>query len=319
MSFFDLPDLENSYIIISMSKRHCNEIVKQLDERQYNNFVLYDVFGNRILPIIAAYKYNKSYMNLAQIVVTERCTLKCRKCAHGCYAVDNKSKDMPLSEVKRTADIFFSKVDYIEEFVLIGGEPLLYNDLAEAVDYIADRYFDHIGVFSITTNGTIIPKDGLLKSCSKHHVLFRISNYITAIPRLKEQYKKLCDVLENNEVEYILQKEDSIWIDYGFDYLNDPINEKRLTTRFDSCQTPCRDVRDNRLYFCVQARTVSDNLKLDELDDDFLNLTLLSGDNWKKKLLEFSVGYSKKGYLTMCHRCHGMDAINYPIPAAEQM
>lgn len=81
----------------------------------------------------------------------------------------------------------------------------------------------------------------------------------------------------------------------------------------------CRDVRGNRLYFCVQARAVSDNLHLDELDDDYLDLSLLAGDNWKKKLLEFNLGYSKKGYLTMCHRCHGMDAVNYPIPAAEQV
>ena len=36
-------------------------------------------------------------------------------------------------------------------------------------------------------------------------------------------------------------------------------------------------------------------------------------------LLEFNLGYSEKGYLDMCHRCHGIDAVNYPIPIAEQL
>ena len=67
------------------------------------------------------------------------------------------------------------------------------------------------------------------------------------------------------------------------------------------------------------ARSVSDNLNYNEGKDEYLDLDKLTGENYKKELLEFNLGYSEKGYLDMCRRCHGMDAINYPIPVAEQL
>ena len=125
--------------------------------------------------------------------------------------------------------------------------------------------------------------------------------------------------LQEYGIEYKLYDEDGYWIDYGFDYLNKDMDEEELTQTFDRCLTPCREVRGNKLYFCVMARSVSDNLHFNEGQDDYLDLELLKSDNYKKVLLEFNLGYSEKGYLDMCHRCHGIDAVNYPIPIAEQL
>lgn len=52
-------------------------------------------------------------MNVTQITVTERCTLKCKKCAHACYNVGYQAHDLDISEVYKSADMFFAKVDYI--------------------------------------------------------------------------------------------------------------------------------------------------------------------------------------------------------------
>ena len=106
---------------------------------------------------------------------------------------------------------------------------------------------------------------------------------------------------------------------YHIEYLNKEMDEKKLIETFDKCLTPCREVRENKLYFCVMARSVSDNLHLEEGQGDYLDLDKLHGENYKRELMEFNLGYSEKGYLDMCHRCHGMDAINYPIPVAEQL
>jgi hypothetical protein len=45
----------------------------------------------------------------------------------------------------------------------------------------------------------------------------------------------------------------------------------------------------------------------------------MTGKNYKKELLEFNMGYSDKGFLDMCRRCHGMKNPNAYIPAAEQV
>lgn len=309
-------------IIIAASIVNTPLIMKQLEMhmlKHEKDFWVYKEFTNYIFPIISTYYYNKSYVSLAQISLTERCTLKCKKCAHACYAVDNiTSKDPTLEQVCKSADSFFTKIDYIKEFVLIGGEPLLYRQLAQAITYIGEKYRNQIGIYSITTNGTLIPNEAVLEACKKNNVLIRISNYTRQIPHLKEKHIRLKKVLEKRGVSYALGKEESEWTDYGFDYVDREGGEELIGV-FDACKTPCREVRENKFYYCVMARSVSDNLNYHIGEKDYLDLDELDLDKDKKVLLEFTLGYSPKGYLDMCRHCNGADAKNYPIPAAEQM
>lgn len=314
-----LENAKEKTVIIAANSAHEQEICNQL-KQDHCSYYFSEGFLNRIMPLYMFFKQNILFMNLAQICVTERCTLKCMNCAHACYAVDRHAEDMVLEDVCQSADIFFSKVDYIYEFVLIGGEPLLYADLAQAVQYIGERYRNQIGTFSITTNGTILPKKELLDCCQKYGVLIRISNYTKSIPVLQDQYEKLQRLLIEAKVSYNLGKSDEEWWDYGFTNYIDEREEKEIIRKFDLCATPCRETRNGRLYFCVMARTVSENLGYHIGEEDFLDLTSLpDGALGRKILLEFNMGYSEKGYLSMCRRCHGSDSKNYTVVAAKQM
>lgn len=317
-----LNEEKNIAIVIAMSVQNSRDVVNQLKEKglkETKDFYLFDEFYETILPIITTYYFNKSFMKLAQITLTERCSLKCKKCAHACYNVDHTAEDMPLFEVYSSADSFFTKVDFIYEFVLIGGEPLLYNNISKAITYIGERYRGQMARYSITTNGTIVPTEDVLEACRKYQVSFRISNYSKAVPRLRESHKKLMNALDKYGIDYVLAPEDGNWIDYGFEYLNKEFDEKKLIESFDSCLTPCREVRGNKLYFCVMARSVSDNLHFNEGKEDYLNLDELEGKDYKRELLEFNFGYSEKGYLDMCRRCYGMNGTKHLIPVAEQL
>ena len=315
--------LKDGCIVIAATKKNTEAIARQLEEhllQQRVDFWLYDEFVNNIFPIVSTYFYNKSYIPLAQITLTERCSLKCKKCAHGCFAVDNKySQDLTLKQVYKSADSFFSKVDFIKEFVLIGGEPLLYKEISEAILYIGEHYRNQMGTFSITTTGTIVPEEKLLKVCRKYDVLVRISNYVRQLPRLKDSHQRLKNALEMYGVPYVLGKEEREWMDYGFGSINREVEQDELIKVFDACRTPCREIRENRFYYCVMARSVSDNLRFNIGEDDYLDLDKLNGDEYKKELLEFNLGYSDKGYLEMCRHCRGAEAENFLIPAAEQI
>lgn len=313
---------KNSLIVIAASEKNTEVIKKRLEEKglQYNkDFFVYNKFLDRIFPIIAYKLFNQSFINLSQICVTERCTLKCKKCAHACYAVARDKEDLSFDQVKNSADIFFSKVDYIHEFVLIGGEPLLYAQLPQTVEYIGSRYRNKINIFSITSNGTIIPSEELLAVCKKYNVLFRISNYSNSISRLENQYKKLQQIFETNGVNYRIGEKETTWMDYGFEYYRRDCSDEELIQVFDACHTPCHEIRENRFYYCVMARSVSENLALNVGQNDYLNFEELTRENGKRELLEFVLGYSEKGYLDMCRYCHGAECHLYPIPAAEQM
>ncbi len=322
ISFDAYLEKRDGPIVITALDAHEMIIAEQLETAALvhgKDYFLSSEFSNRIFPIISTLFYNKSYVSLVQITLTERCTLKCRKCAHGCYAVDNRTaKDLTLQQVYKSADSFFSKVDFAKEFVLIGGEPLLYKDLAQAIIYIGEKYREQMGIFSITTNGTIVPSEEVLHACRQYNVLFRISNYAKQLPWLRERHKRLTETLERFQISYVLGKEERLWMDYGFEYLDRGQKEEELTAIFDACGTPCREVRENRFYYCVMARSVSENLGFNVGKDDYLDLDQLSGENYKRELLEFTLGYSTKGYLDMCAHCFGAEVHNHPIPAAEQ-
>lgn len=307
---------EKGCIIIATNDSYIGDIKQQLLDNGFRmgiDFYLASGFMKEIFPLICFYHYNKLFVELAQISVTERCTLKCIKCAHACYNVPSDVKDMELLEAKISVDSFFKKVDMVGEFTLIGGEPLLYRELCEIVAYVGENYRKKIGNYTITTNGTLIPNEKLLTVCKKYNVMIRISNYSATIQSLIPRYEQLCRVLEDAEVDYVLGGADRKWYDYGFGCY-DRGKEADLRTVFSVCRTPCREIRGNKFYYCVMARSVSDNLGMNIGKDDYINLDVCD----KEQLFLFQMGISRKGYLDMCRYCRGAQAVNHLIQAAVQ-
>lgn len=312
----------NAWIVIAVDDKYLSEIEQQI--KAYGLIINRDYFVHThfikyVFPLISMYFYDRLFVGLTQISVTERCTLRCKKCAHACAYVDRKSKDMDIATVCQSADVFFGIVDCVKEFVLIGGEPLLYRGLVEAIEYIGQNYREKMCIFSITTNGTITPSAELLDVCKKYDVLFRISNYSKNNPRLSEKYIELTKILKGGKVKYLLGLKEQEWMDYGFDHLNRAASEKELIRIFDTCRTPCSEIRDNKFYYCVMARSVAENMGKQVGENDYLDMTALNDKYGKKVMFEYTMGCSKKGYLDMCNYCYGADAHKYPIPAAEQM
>lgn len=194
---------------------------------------------------------------------------------------------------------------------------MLYRQLPEAVEYIGSKYRNQMIIFSITTNGTIVPSKKLVGLMKKYHIVYRISDYSGTIPKLKLQHKKVVDILKAGGVEYrfAYQDENPVWFDYGYGYVDRGNKEKELIETFDRCLNGCHAVRENKYFFCAGAEAVSRNLGFQVGERDYFDL---NGCN-KMELLEFHMGYSEKGYLDMCNYCHGSESWKYPVPVAEQI
>lgn len=313
---------EDSFIVVCVNELNYKEIAQQLlecDLREGENFVWYKVFYEKIFPVLLFYEHNRTFLPLVQISLTERCTLKCKKCAHACNFVSSNAMDLSFDEVCYSADALFEYVDYVRDFVLIGGEPFLYRDLAEVINYIGTKYRDKIEILSITTNGTIVPNDKILSLFKKFNIFVRVSNYSNALPRLISKHEELKRELTASGIQYIFASADGEWMDYGFECVDRKESPEQLTEVFDKCNTPCHEIRGSKFYFCVMARSVSENMKLNVGSDDYLDLDKINADKDKLVFFEYIMGYSDKGYLDMCNYCRGADATNYPIPVAEQM
>lgn len=307
-------------IVCAVGNQFLNDVVQQLHKAGLGrDFCTYSEFMENIFPILALYKKNHLYLDVVQLSVTERCTLRCKKCAHGCNYVKGDHKDMELSDVEKSLDFLFRQVDYVDNFYLIGGEPLLYQELVDAVVMIGKHYRNRIGRMIITTNGTILPAENLLLSCREYGVFFYISNYGKQIPKLKKRYGKICELLERNQINYSIFEEDVEWMDYGFDHVDHGKKVPVMREVFEHCKTPCREIRGQRFYYCIQARAAGENMGFCDNDNDYLDLSDLPSERAKHVILEYAKGFSDKGYLDMCNYCNGAEAVNYPLPAAEQM
>lgn len=314
--------IKESTAVLSMSDKSSKVACYQLEGqgmRRGTDFFLCDDYIMNILPISLLYDCDRLFINMCQISVTERCTLKCVKCAHGCGYNREKAADMGIDGIISSADSFFRYVDHVRYFQLIGGEPLLNGNLSEAVGYIGSKYGDRIYEFDIVTNGTIVPSDELCEACKDHKVTFRISNYSKTIPQLKRSHENIIEKIEEYCIRYCLYGEDNVWMDYGFDHVDHGKKTETLRNVFNSCKTQCREIRGSRFHYCIQARATRDNMGFLVGEKDYLDIDELPEENAKKILLEYSMGYSEKGYLDMCNHCNGADAYKYPIPVAEQM
>lgn len=315
---------KSSFIVLCVSRKNMPDVIKQLQNAgmiDKVDFVSHEEYFQEIFPLLFLYDFHKVYLQLCQIVLTERCTLRCKKCAHASNLVPRDTEDISSVAACKSADAFFSFVDYIQEFVLIGGEPFLYEGLAQVISYIGHHYREKMYIFSITTNGTLIPDENVLQLCKQYDVLIRISNYSNAIPALRKRYDLLMNKLTDYNISYDLAPLDKQWMDYGFEYVNRKASPDVLEGVFDACHTPCHEIRKDRFYYCVMARSVAENMRRDVGEEDYLDIGQLSPDNLldKRIFFEYAMGYSDKGYLDMCNFCHGAESRNFPIPAAEQM
>ena len=311
---------EGELIIVAVSCENYNSVEKQLLSAGYENgrdYVKCEEFED-YLRLSLIHERGRLLLNVVQLSLTERCTLKCKKCAHGCANVPMNAVDMSFDKVCLSIESLFSIADYVNEFYLIGGEPFLYNELAKTIAFVGNKYRDRINILSITTNATIPLSEDILRECVKYRVTLHISNYEKQIKGLNDKINVMSAILNENKIEYTIQNADDRWFDYGFDHVDNKYVEKKMKTVFDACKTPCREIRGTRYYYCIQARANYENVGYNA-SDDYLELSVLSGTNRKKILFEYDEGYSDKGYLDMCNYCYGADSINHPIVAATQI
>ncbi|MCR4792606.1 MAG: 4Fe-4S cluster-binding domain-containing protein [Lachnospiraceae bacterium] len=312
----------DGYIVITVKNpENRKALIEQLlsDGKTESDFAEWDFFFDKIYPVLLLYMYEKVYVPVVELSLTERCTLKCKKCAHGCGYVPMNMADMGVDAAEQSIDTLFRHLDRVGNFYLIGGETLLYKNLPIVLEYAGNTYRDHMENLMVSTNGTIIPSDEILEIAKRFNVMFNVSNYTKANPNLTELRNKVIDRIVSFGCRCNQFEQDRDWMDYGFDFVDRKGNVDEMTRVFDGCDTLCREIRGSRFYYCIQARAVSENMHFNVSEDDYLDLDKLSGLEGKRIFFEYANGFSEKGYIDMCNYCNGADCKDYIIPAGEQM
>lgn len=249
-------------------------------------------------------------MKHIDIVVTERCSLKCIDCSNLMqYYAAPKHCDLDL--LFKSVDKLMECIDQLSEFRVIGGDPFMHKELFKVINKLLT--YKNADSLVIYTNAKIIPKGENL-SCLQHEkVILQITNYGEA----SSKHDELIEVLNANNITYVTNRV-TRWNDCGRIQKHQQRSNSELSEMFMNCCA--RDVLTllhGKLYRCPFSAH-STNLNAIPINgDEVVDLSEENSDIFKLKT-EIRNFYNDIKYISACNYCNGRDYGSAEIDAALQ-
>lgn len=303
-------------IIIIGSVGHYIEIIKFLNNNNIKK--IYDVSNlvnkddvdkddwqlmKQYKDTMEFYSGRKMILPNLDLVVTERCSLKCKNCSN-LMQYYKSPKDYEIEDIVKPFRNILDSVDKIGEIRIIGGEPFMYKNLDKIID-ICDKE-EKIESILVLTNGTIIPKENVINSLKSKKVVMYISDY----GNTSRNVKGLIEVLEANNIEY-KHNIDMVWREFP-ELKNRSFNKAQLKDIYLKCC--CKQLfvlQKDKFYICPFISNVNNLIEIEA--DNYVDCS--SKENLGEKIKKFIV---EKDYFTACALCGGRTGFEKEIPAAEQ-
>jgi len=136
---------------------------------------------------------NKTFLRSLDIVITTKCSMSCESCAN--LMQFYSSAQNTDEKIVEALEILENNVDYVGEYRIIGGEPLMNRNWDEITLNIARKKERNIFIY---TNGTIAPKEDKLKKIEGKNINF----YITDYGKLSKNIANLEESLKRHGIGY---------------------------------------------------------------------------------------------------------------------
>lgn len=305
---------ENAGLIISIAASVTNDLEMQLSSyglEKGKDFFHYYVF----LSVFSAYEMDRLFIPTVSFLPSTKCNLRCEACLNFTPYI-KKLTERSWADVKEDIDLFFKHVDYVGLFHISGGEPLLYSNISDLIEYISSTYGEKIHSLETVTNGTVIPSQKFLEAYRNSDITITLDDYREALPKYCETFDEVVSLLEQNRGrgKYIIKKYDE-WIDLLPKKEDCSIltNNNELIDKYNSCHIPWQEYKNGKLYTCNYAAYAAVAGIVSEPDKgEYYDLELHSKEQ-DKELVEFRLGYSENGYAEFCKRCAGFLEVNRNI------
>ncbi|WP_292956547.1 MULTISPECIES: radical SAM protein [unclassified Neptuniibacter] len=236
---------------------------------------------------------DKLFLRSVDIVITEKCSMRCKDCSNLMQYYE-KPVNYDAAELTASLESFFSHIDQVNEFRVIGGEPFMNKHISETIDWLNNQ--EKVGRVIIYTNGTILPKGQTLECLKNKKVMMMITDY----DELSKNHDRLIGTLDEHNIEYHTDKAQN-WTDCASIKEHNRSIESQKEV-FKNCCAKCLfTIMDGKFYRCPFSAHV-DKLRATPLyEDDYVDL-LSSSKELGHKIKEFIFN---KDYLNSCDYCVG--------------
>jgi len=259
---------------------------------------------------IENYEKNALVINHCEIVVTEKCTLRCRDCAN-LMQYYKKPESFDIGEIIHDFNNFLQTIDILCELRILGGEPFICKELAVLLnEYIK---CDKIKRITIYTNATIIPDQNIINVLTDKKIAVHLSNYGACSGKVKQLEK----IFSENHVIYYIHRYEK-WRDFGgLEKRN--YTKEQATQLYQTCFTGrCYTFYRGKLYLCPRSAHgeqlgIFQNKQDEYIDFRDINVAKdIKRDELKKLLVNVKT-------LTACDYCNGESIYSKEIDAAIQV
>lgn len=256
-------------------------------------------FIQHFLSVYMLYKYDRLISYSMNYNVTTVCNLNCRGCLNFNHFI-HSPKDETFDQFRRHMDIVFQKFDCTYEFEMTGGEPFLNKELPVILCWFASTYGERIFERHVVTNGTIMPSDELLSAMRDGGYTVLIDDYRHTVPLEEKQFPQIIKKFENWGIAYSINSHTQ-WFDLAVHTADfSHLDEAGLIAHRDGCNIYLSQLINGRVYSCCYENYARVAGVVDHADSIDIATTP------KVELLEYRLGYTKKGYLDMCTHCYGL-------------
>ena len=263
----------------------------------------------KYLNMIKYAERNELVLQHCEIVVTEKCSLKCKDCANYIQYY-TKPEDISIKSIIKSFDNLLNTIDKICELRLLGGEPFIYKELVNLIKYyLENEKIEHITIY---TNGTIIPNQELVDVLGNDKIVVHISNYGT----ISRKVNDICELFKEKGVTFYVHNYLK-WKDFGGQNERNYTRE-RLLTVYNSCfSAKCFTFYRNRLYKCPRSAH-GERLKFFKNGYDE-SLSFESVENYGVMRKKLKCMIEREEPLTACKYCNGEGILSKEIDAGIQV
>lgn len=255
------------------------------------------------------------------IVVTLKCTLRCKLCSN-CVPMYQNAPIIPKENLLHDIESSFKIFDKIQWIQLVGGELFLHPDLAEVLKEIY-KYSDQFEKLIIMTNATMIPKSDVIEELKLYQDRCQIN--ISDYGELSYKLNEFTEILKSNNIPYRIKAYHGDMQHYGgwVDNTNSDCRNytsEQLNQIFDECYQIGMNnwhVYNGKLHNCIRSLFFTDLGLIQPRDNEYVDLNngVMSIEKKRNVIRNFD-----KHPLTACNYCSGFNPQKSKrYPAAEQI
>ncbi|MFZ4855389.1 MAG: radical SAM protein [Desulfuromonadaceae bacterium] len=239
-----------------------------------------------------------------ELCITSRCSFQCVNCAN-LMQYYKSPKDYDTEHILETVCRLLACVDSIDCFRILGGEPFMHKDIARIISYCAEQ--GKIVQVQLVTNGTIVPKEEVLKALAHAKVSVYISDYGT----VSGNRVRLEKCLSENGIVHVSDS-NYIWDDMGgLDRRN--YSDERVRSVYRGCRDICKTLVEGLVYVCPRSAHGDKLGVIPANDHDYVDILAGSEDEVRHRLRTL---YDVE-YIEACHYCNAVED-RCKIAAGEQ-